>query len=130
MSFEKGSAQKLVERLGSPSREKAHKRGETSLYHDRLGLVLWAVDGEIGGVGVNFNWDGDDKFPESAFTGSLVLGELSVDKTTTPAQFESLKGYSVSCHGGAMCAGKSESTKFLAGFENGVVTQVSFLPVK
>jgi hypothetical protein len=128
--FAKGSAGKLAERIGPPTREKAHKRGETSLYHDRDGFVLWAVDGEVKGVGVNFNWDGDEKFPEASFPGNLVLGALKVGRTTTPAQFESLPGYSVKCQAGAMCAGKSESVKFLAAFDKGVITQLSFLAVK
>lgn len=127
--LEKGAAAKLAEQLGAPTREKVYRSGEKGLFHDEEGVVFWTVDGEVSGVGVNFNWDGDEKFPETPFTGTLELGGLAVDRSTTPAQFASLKGYSVSCLGDSMCGGKSEHTQFVAGFEKGVVTQVAFLPL-
>lgn len=128
--FERGGAAKLVQHLGSPTREKVYKSGEKGLYHDDEGIVLWTVAQEVGGVGVNFNWDGDEKFPETSFTGTLVLGDLTVGRETTAAQFGTLKGYSVSCLGDSMCAGQSERTRFVAGFEKGVITQLAFLPSK
>lgn len=124
---DKAGASELTKRLGAPTREKARPRGEVSHYHDQQGLVLWTVDGELAGVGLNFNWDGDDKFPETSFTGSLTVGDLQVGRETTLTQFQSLKEASVSCLGDSMCAGKSGSTKFLVGFEKNVITQVSFL---
>lgn len=126
----KAKVAELAERLGPPTREKEHPRGEKSLYHDKQGFVLWTVNGELMGVGINFNWDGDEKFPETPFTGSLALGDLKVDRNTTKAQLESLKGYSVSCLGDAMCGGKSGGTKLLVGFEKGAITQVGFMFAK
>jgi hypothetical protein len=123
----KTGASELTKHVGSPTREKAHPRGEVSLYHDEKGLVFWTKDGAVAGVGINFNWDGDDKFPETSFPGNFVMGDLKVDRTTTMAQFKSLKGEPVSCLGDAMCAGKSGTTKFVAGFEKDVITQLSFL---
>lgn len=124
---EKTGASELTQRVGSPTREKTRPSGEVSLYHDAKGLVFWTKDGAVAGVGMNFNWDGDSKFPETSFTGTLIVGDLKIDRTTTMAQFKSLKGEPVSCLGESMCAGKSGTTKFVAGFEKDVITQLSFV---
>jgi hypothetical protein len=124
---DKAGAGELTKRLGPATREKKRPSGEVSHYHDQQGLVFWTKDGELLGVGMNFNWDGDNKFPETSFTGNLTLRGLQVDRSTTMVQFKATKGDPVSCLGDSMCAGQSGGTKFVAGFEKDVITQVSFL---
>jgi hypothetical protein len=125
--FEKGSTAKLTKLLGSPTREKVYPSKEKGLFYDQHGLVFWSVDGEIAGVGVNFNWDGDEKFPETSFPGTIALGDFNVDRNATQAHFAPLEAYSVSCLGDSMCGGKSERAKFLAGFVGGKIAQLTFL---
>lgn len=123
--FAKGAREEVAKRIGPHTREKTHRNGDTSLYYDEHGFVLWIKDGIIQGVGVNFKWDGDEMFPETSFKGSIVMGELKVDATTKKAPIEALEAYSVVCHGPAMCAGKSETTKLLMGFGEDAIGQVA-----
>jgi hypothetical protein len=132
--FEKGGVAKLLALMGPPTREKAYPKTEKGLLYDQYGLVFWTVDGEVAGAGVNFTWDGDDRFPETSFLGSVALGEFKVDRSTTREKFASFKAGSVSCFGKTeqegMCAGGVERVRFLSGFVDGKVTQLIFLPPK
>ena len=124
---EKAGASELTKCLGSPTREKTYPSGEASLFHEAQGLVLWTAGGELRGVGLNFNWDGDKKFPETSFTGGLMIGDLKVDRNTTFAQLQSLKGNGITCMDDSMCAGGTASDKVVVGFEKNLITQISFL---
>ncbi len=132
--FQKGSVAKLVALMGPPTREKAYPKTEKGLLYDQYGLVFWTVDGEIAGAGLNFTWDGDDRFPETSFVGSVALGEFKVDRSTTREKFASFKAGSVSCMGkteqDGMCAGQIERVRFVSGFVDGKLTQLAFLPPK
>lgn len=125
---QKAGALELQKRLGAPSREKTYPSGELALYYDDRGLVLWTGGGELKGIGLNFNWDGDERFPETSFTGSLVVDGLNVDRNTTLAQFQALKSGGVSCiMDDRMCGGGTPDTRFVVGFEKKAITQVTFL---
>jgi hypothetical protein len=128
---EQAGSSELQKRLGAPSREKAYPNGDLGHFYDERGLVLWTAAGKLKGVGVNFNWDGDEAFPKTSFTGSLRVGGLSVDRNTTVAQFRALDGVAVSCvMDDAMCGELTQNTRFLAGFEKTVITQVMFMLAK
>lgn len=115
--------------LGKASKTIDYPSGEISHFYEEDGLVLFTIDGIVKGVGINFNWDGDEKFPEITFGGTLNLGELKVDKDTKNEGIAAIESIEFLCPVPLICASKNRDAKIncSAVFKDKNLTQVVFL---
>jgi hypothetical protein len=125
----KTKVEEMEELLGNPSRSKDYPSGETSYFYDETGLVFFSVDGKINGLGINFNWDGDDKFPEQSFTGSLSLAGTTIDIDTKSEAIAGIKTVEFICPIPMLCASSNRKADIncTAAFKDESLTQVVFL---
>ncbi|MFA0961060.1 hypothetical protein AB9P05_04590 [Roseivirga sp. BDSF3-8] len=120
----------LVALLGAPTQARDFISGEKSFYYDEAGLVFMTTGGQVQGVGITFNHDGDDKFSATPFTGQLHLGDISVDRETTPEDLTGSGKVEIICPIPIMCASKDRTApvKVMAGYsEEGALTQMILL---
>ena len=106
-----------------------YSSGEVSYFYDEVGIVFFTKESLVKGLGINYNWDGDEKFPEQAFTGSLKLGEVDINKNTNSETIAGIKGIEFICPIPIMCASKDRevTTNCLVAFTENVITQVAFI---
>jgi hypothetical protein len=117
------------EKLGLPSGKKDYPNGETSIFYESLGIVFSVQENFVKGLGITFNTDGDKKFPATSLHGILTIGEVEITKASKQETFRSLSTPKFTCPFELLCASENReaATKSLAGFKDGVVTQVTFL---
>ncbi len=117
------------EKLGLPSNKIDSRNGETALFYEGLGIVLYVKENIVKGLGITFNTDGDKKFPATSLHGTLKIGEVEITKESKQDAFRSLTAPKFTCPFELMCASENReaATKSLVGFKDGVVTQVTFL---
>ena len=126
----KTTLKKLTDLLGQPSRVEEHVNGESGCFYDELGVVIFLGSNEMAsGLGVNFNWDGDKKFPETSFTGTLKLAATTIDTTATSATIAGEKYIDFVCPFPSLCASKDKKSKVncTVAFKDDRITQVVFL---
>ncbi len=118
----------LMKTLGEPSRAVDYPSGETSMFYDDFGIVFFTVDNVVKGVGVNFNWDEDEKFPETSFTGELMIGDSEVIKDTKSEELLAVEGVSFDCPIPLMCVASDrvDDVKCMIAFKDELLTQVVF----
>lgn len=118
----------LIKTFGEPSGKAKNKKGEISYFYENSGVVFFTSDGVINGIGVNFNWDGDIKFPKSSFVGTLNIGEQKIDKDTKSESIASIKSIEFICPFPMMCASKDKKVrvKCTVGFKETKLTQIVF----
>ena len=118
----------LIKTLGEPSRKAKNKKGEISYFYENSGVVFFTSDGAINGIGVNFNWDGDIKFPKSTFAGTLNIGEQKINKDTKSESIAAIKLIEFICPFPMMCASKDKEVriKCTVGFKDTKLTQIVF----
>lgn len=118
----------LMKTLGEPSRAVDYPSGDTSLFYDEMGIVFFTIDNVIKGVGVNLNWDEDEKFPETSFTGELMIGGSSVGKNTTHENLLAIEGMAFDCPIPMMCVASDrvDDVKCMIAFKDELPTQVVF----
>jgi hypothetical protein len=120
---------KLIGVLGEPNRTEEYANGEKSYFYDEVGMVFMTKDGLVKGVGVNFNWDGDKKFPEQSFRGTLKLAETTINKESNSETISGIQGIEFICPIPIMCGSKDRDAKIncTMAFKDGKITQVVFL---
>lgn len=125
----KTSVTELTKLIGEPSRKVDYASGETSYFYDEIGIVFFTKTGIVKGLGINYNWDGDKKFPEQAFTGRLKLAEVDINKNTNSETIAGIKGIEFICPIPIMCANKDReaSANCLVAFTDNLITQVAFV---
>lgn len=119
----------IIEHIGKPTRTEEHKSGETSHFYEEQGVVFGVRNNVVKGVGVNYNWDGDKKFPKTSFSGKLTIGEVAITKETTSENIKEIKALSLVCPMPMLCASKDESVqvKCMIGFNKDTqLTQIAF----
>lgn len=92
-----------VRLLGKPSRTVDYRNKEKSFFYDADGLVIFCQDSIIKGLGINFNWDGDKKFPENSFTGVLKIGGTTITRETNQEAIKNIAGIPFSCPLDILC---------------------------
>ncbi|MFT5724238.1 MAG: hypothetical protein ACI9JN_001356 [Bacteroidia bacterium] len=119
----------LIAVLGTASRTIENKHGETAYYYDAVGLMFASKADVVNIVGVNYNWDGDEKFPKTSFTGSLSLGELSVTKETVSKDVAGIKNVTFKCPIPLMCLSEDQTVevKCAVAFNKKKLSQIVFL---
>lgn len=120
---------KIIETLGKPSKTIDNKGDDKSYFYEDLGIVFFTTKEKIMGLGINFTWDGDTNFPESAYVGILELGKTIISKETKYEQIVKLEDIAIICPDPTMCATDSKKAKIksLIGFKDTNLTQVAFL---
>lgn len=119
----------FVNELGEPSRKVPYPSGEVSYFYDELGIVFFTYENEISNLGINFNWDEDEKFPETSYTGTLSIGNKDINKESTAGHIEDIEGVEFICPIPIMCASKDRKAKVkcAVAFDEGQITQVVFI---
>lgn len=123
------TVEELVQRVGAPSRTENTRGNEVSYFYDDAGMVFFANDGRVAGVGFNFNWDGDDRFPSKAFTGTLVIGELTLSTSTTREAIAAIQQVTFTCPAPILCASADRNApiKVTIAFQDNKLTQAVFI---
>jgi hypothetical protein len=124
----KTSVDKVIENLGDPSKIVDYPSGEKSYFYEEFGIVFFTVKGLIKGLGINYNWDGDKKFPEQAFKGKLKLGEAEINNETVSESIAGIESVKFTCPIPMICASKDQQAKIncIVGFKDKKLTQVTF----
>ncbi|MBR9859398.1 hypothetical protein GYB22_01335 [bacterium] len=119
----------LEETIQKADRKKSYPNGEISHFYDKTGIVITEKNGKIKGLGINFNWDGDDKFPETSFTGSFSIGEVIIDKNSGPEDFKKVTALKYDCPGTLICISSDEGMdiRTMVAFKEGKITQWAIL---
>lgn len=114
--------------LGEPVLYKEYKAtGKVNYHYKELGVAIRTVDDKLLFIGVNFNWDGDKTFPETAYSGKLNMNGNEINLNTSEKDLEKLDIKFV-CPMPGMCVNKNSNptTYTIVGFEDDKVTQVGF----
>lgn len=125
----KTSTKDLVKAIGEPSTKQISAGGETNYFYDSLGLVFFTDGNHLIGLGINYNWDGDARFPKKTFPGTLNLGELQINPATTNHDIAGIKTVDFICPISVMCASKDRHVpiRCTVGFKDESISQVVFL---
>lgn len=119
----------IIANIGEASKIIGYPNGERDFFYEEYGLLLMTKDTLLTGLGINFKWDGDRKFPITSFTGHLALGELNVDTKTKRDEISAIKQIKFGCPIDIICASKSRTSKIRCtmAFSADSLTQVVFL---
>lgn len=114
--------------LGTPIISKEFPSGKAVYHYEDLGIMVQIYQDKLVFFGVNFNWDGDETFPETTFTGSFEIDGTTIDETSDSSILEEIKVVEIKCMIPSMCMTNpnKEKTNILLGFEENIITQVGF----
>jgi len=121
------SFEEVVKIIGEePELYKAYQTGKSNYHYKDLGVVVHTYEGKLLSLGVNYNWDGDETFPESVFEGEFKIGKISMDKESKPEIVEQMGDFEIKCIVPQMCMNNPQANKnpILFGFEDGLITQI------
>jgi hypothetical protein len=120
---------RIIEVMGKPSRQADYPSGEVSLFYEEKGIVFFTRKNIVTGLGINFNSDGDNKFPATSLNGKLMIGATEITKESTQSDIKNIKEVVFVCPHSLMCASskRDAKTNVVIGFKDGVLTQVAFL---
>lgn len=112
--------------IGKADSKKESANGEVSYKYEKLGLLISVKEDKVKVVGFNFNWDGDDKFPEKTFDGTLKISNYTFSTETTDKEVAAIAGVTFMCPIPSICAtaDRKASVKSMIAFEDSLVTQV------
>jgi len=121
--------QDITKTIGEPGKIVDYPNNEKSYFYENIGFVIFTKDQKVKGIGINYNWDGDKKFPEKSFIGNLKLGELPVSKATKKEDLPGIKSIPFACPIDIICASKSRRAKVQCSvaFKDNSITQIVFL---
>jgi hypothetical protein len=121
--------QHITNIIGEPGKIVDYPNAEKSYVYENSGFVIFTKNKKVKGIGINYNWDGDKKFPEKSFTGNAKVGELSISKTTTKEDLLSIKSTPFACPMDIFCASKKRNAKIQCsvGFKDKALTQIVFM---
>lgn len=119
----------LISHFGKADSIADYPKGEKILFYNHVGIMFSLKDTMLKGMGINFNWDGDKKFPKQSFTGTLKIKDIAINKETNIRQFESDDMPDFDCPIPIMCGTEIENSiwQCMVGFENDKITQLLFI---
>jgi hypothetical protein len=126
----KTTSEEINTTFGEPSSEKTYPNGDILYLYNSLGISISTnARHKVNFVGFNYTWDGDKRFPETSFEGSLQVGDFSVTKESTSKDFEKIDGIEFKCPIPLMCASmdKKSNLSILIGFQDNSLTQIGFI---
>lgn len=115
--------------FGKPSSNRTYANGDILYIYESLGMSISTNDKhKVNFVGFNYTWDGDKRFPETSFEGTLQVGNHTVTKKSSGADFEKIEGIEFKCPIPVLCAGKGKkaNVSILIGFQEANLTQIGF----
>lgn len=118
----------VVAELGEPKLIKEYPTGKKVYHYESEGIAVHTVEDKLLFIGVNYNWDGDKKFPESTYKGDLSIGDVVFNKESKDEIVSEITVVKIDCLMPGLCMTnpKEEKTFIVLGFENNMVTQVGF----
>lgn len=118
----------VVSELGEPKLIKEYPNGKKVYHYESEGIAVHTVEDKLLFIGVNYNWDGDKKFPESTYTGDLSIGDVSFNKESKEEIASEITVVNIDCLMPGLCMTnpKEEKTFIVLGFKDNLVTQVGF----
>lgn len=119
--------QDIIKKLGTPDKVIDYPRNEKSYFYETLGMVIMTMDSTVKGVGVNFNWDGDKKFPKTSYSGQLTVNNVSISKD---ANISSMKAAGFECPMSMMCVSNNKNAKTVSTVafnDSNLITQIVFV---
>lgn len=107
----------LIKQIGEPS-SKLKKGIEVDYFYEDYGIVFALKKDTVVGLGINFNWDGDKKFPKKSFTGSLILDGTIINKDSKREVLTAINSLGFNCPIPSMCFCKNGNLKhkIMTGF--------------
>ena len=119
----------IIAKIGEASKIIGYPNGERNFFYEEYGLLLMTKDTLLTGLGINFNWYGNKKFPMTSFIGGLKIGELEISKKTRREEISSVKLIEFGCPMDILCASKSKTSKVSCtlAFNSETLTQIVFL---
>jgi hypothetical protein len=122
------SFDEVKEILGTPVVYKSYRSGKTNYHYEELGISFHTVDNKLLFIGLNFNWDGDETFPQTPYTGTFKIDDLSIDKDSDHSIVDKIKIVELITimPNFYMSNPKVESTPIVLGFKDNLVTQIGF----
>ncbi len=120
--------EKIEKLLGEPSKIEESGNDKDYFYED-FGVTISLQNQEIKALGINYNWDGDKKIPQTSFTGNLVFGGEKISINTERETFSNSKIIAMSCIAEIICTSTNKESKIriIAGFKDNKITQIIFL---
>jgi hypothetical protein len=121
--------QDITSTIGEPGKIVDYPNGEKSYFYENTGFVIFTKNKKVKGIGINYNWDGDKKFPEKSFTGNVKLGELPISKTTKKEDLLSIKSTPFGCPINILCVSQKRNAKIQCSvaFKDNSLTQIVFV---
>lgn len=122
--------EEIKEILGEPEIYKEYLTGKIIYHYVDNGITLQTVNGKLLLLGFNYNWDGDKTFPESTYTGKLLIEGVQFDNNSNQKKLDEIKKteFLELIPGFIISKPKTDKKKiFIAlGFKNDKVTQIGF----
>ena len=122
--------EEIQEILGEPKIYKEYVTGKVNYHYADNGITLQTVNGKLLLLGFNYNWDGDKTFPESTFTGKLIIDGIQFDKNSNQNKLDDIKNteFMEVMPGFIISKPKTDKKNILTilGFKNDKVTQIGF----
>ncbi len=118
---------KFVEIVGGqPELIKESKNGVKTYFYSKNGLVFKTNKDKLTMIGFNYNWDGDKSFPNTSFTGVVVIGTVQLDTNTTKEFMKKNEFLTFDNLFLDLFAAKSKNTVIMVGYKNDKITQLGF----
>lgn len=121
------SYSKIVEILGEPELIKESKSGVKNYAYANYGIAFKVYKDKLTMIGFNYNWDGDNNFPNKSFTGVLIIGTIQLD-TNTNKDFLKKNAFLTfeNLFSELFAAKTNKNVAVMAGFKNEKITQIGF----
>ncbi|UII20708.1 DUF7738 domain-containing protein [Fulvivirga ligni] len=118
----------ITEILGEATLIKDFPTGKAFYQYPETGLALQFVDNQLLFIGANYNWDGDENFPETTYEGTLSIDGITFKADSKEEVLTDIEAVEIKCVIPGMCVTdpKKEKTNIIIGFKDGKVTQVGF----
>jgi hypothetical protein len=126
----KTKIEKVSAILGEATSKSESPNGDITYKFENLGMIIMTTkNGSLKGIGINYNWDGDDKFPKTMFTGNLTLGKTAIDANSKSATISTSESNEFACLFPVLCFSKNKeaNTVCTIGFKDDLLTQIVFL---
>lgn len=122
--------EEMKDLLGEPVIYKEYATGKTNYHYADNGITLQTMDDKLLFIGFNYNWDGDKTFPESTYTGELIIEGVAFNKDSEEAILDEIENTEFMQIMPGFIISKPKTDKkntFIAvGFEEGKLTQIGF----
>ncbi|MFD2915634.1 DUF7738 domain-containing protein [Psychroserpens luteus] len=122
------SLEEITKILGTPTVYKEYPTGKINYHYKEHGISIHTVKDKLIFIGLNFNWDGDKNFPETSYSGTFKIDELSIDKISNNSIIDNIKFVDIVAvmPNLYMSNPKVESTPIVIGFKDNLITQIGF----